>query len=266
MNHSQKEVLHEYPRTPFFKAFSTLTVRWLWRLRRDKPELAASLIQPALWLILFGNLFTNAVLVAKTSYIAFMTAGVVVMTVFNEALGGGVEILFDRESGVLQRLMAAPIPTSSIVASRLGFVLVLSSAQMLIILGFAEVLGVGLASGLLGLLLILLIGVLFGVGIMSASMAMAFGLKGHEQFFSITSLVSLPLIFVSSALVPESEMPSWLRTAAEFNPLTYAINGTRELILNGINLGQLLSIFAVIAAFDVCMFGLAMWIVKRTQD
>ena len=123
-----------------------------------------------------------------------------------------------------------------------------------------------MASGLLGLLLILLIGVLFGVGIMSASMAMAFGLKGHEQFFSITSLVSLPLIFVSSALVPESEMPSWLRTAAEFNPLTYAINGTRELILNGINLGQLLSIFTVIAAFDVCMFGLAMWIVKRTQD
>jgi len=255
-----------FSKTSFYNAFVTLTVRWLWRLRRDKPEFAASLIQPVVWLILFGNLFTNTALGAQTSYIAFMTAGVVVMTVFNETLGGGVEILFDRESGVLQRLMAAPIPTASIVASRLGFVLCISCVQTVIILGLAEVLGVGLASGLLGLVLILAIGVLFGIGIMSASMAMAFGLRGHEQFFSITGLVSLPLVFVSSALVPESTMPPWLRQAAGYNPLTYAIDGTRQLILYGINLSQLLSIFAVIALFDACMFGLAMWIVKRNQD
>jgi ABC-2 type transport system permease protein len=204
--------------------------------------------------------------VAQTSYIAFMTAGVVVMTVFNETLAGGVEILFDRESGVLERLMAAPIPSSSIVASRLGFVLCLSCAQMLIVLGFAEVLGVGLASGLLGLILILTIGVLFGVGIMSASMAMAFGLRGHEQFFSITGLVSLPLVFISSALVPESAMPPWLREAASYNPLTYAIDGTRQLILYGVYASRLLSIFAVIAVFDVCMFGLAVWVVKTKHE
>jgi ABC-2 type transport system permease protein len=257
---------NKVPKTSFFRAFSTLTIRWMWRLRRDKPEFAASLIQPALWLILFGNLFENATFVTQTSYIAFMTAGVVVMTVFNETLAGGVEILFDRESGVLERLMAAPIPTSSIVASRLAFVLSLSCAQSLIILGLAGVLGVGLASGLLGLILILAIGVLFGVGIMSASMAMAFGLRGHEQFFSITGLVSLPLVFISTALVPESAMPRWLREAAKYNPLTYAIDGTRQLILYGINLSQLISIFAVIAVFDAFMFGLAMWIVKTKQD
>jgi len=189
-----------------------------------------------------------------------------VMTVFNETLAGGVEILFDRESGVLERLMAAPIPTSSIVASRLGFVLCLSCAQVLIVLGFAEVLGVGLASGLLGLILILTIGVLFGVGIMSASMAMAFGLRGHEQFFSITGLVSLPLVFISSALVPQSAMPPWLRDAASYNPLTYAIDGTRQLILYGVYVSQLLSIFAVIVVFDVCMFGLALWVVKAKHE
>lgn len=256
----------EFPKTSFLAALRTLVVRWLWRLRRDKPELVASLIQPVVWLILFGNLFANAMFVAQTSYIAFMTAGVVVMTVFNETLAGGVEILFDRESGVLERLMAAPIPTSSIVASRIMFVLCLSCAQVLIVLGLAEVLGVGLASGLVGLVLILVIGVLFGVGIMSASMAMAFGLRGHEQFFSITGLVSLPLVFISSALVPESAMPPWLREAASYNPLTYAIDGTRQLVLYGINLSQLFSIFAVIAVFDACMFALAMWIVRRSHE
>lgn len=265
MTDSFGESPHLFPKTSFLKALSTLTVRWLWRLRRDKPELAASLIQPAIWLILFGNLFTNTINVGQTSYIAFMTAGVVVMTVFNETLAGGVEILFDRESGVLERLMAAPIPASSIVASRLAFVLTLSCAQVIIILGLAAILGVGLASGLFGLVLILAIGVLFGVGIMSASMAMAFGLRGHEQFFSITGLVSLPLVFISSALVPESTMPPWLREAARLNPLTYAIDGTRQLILYGINLSQLLSIFVIIAAFDACMFGLAMWIVNRNR-
>ena len=256
----------EFLRTSFLRASRTLTVRWLWRLRRDKPELAASLIQPVVWLILFGNLFTNVVFVAQTSYIAFMTAGVVVMTVFNETLGGGVEILFDRESGVLQRLMATPIPTSSIVVSRLSFVLIISCLQSLIILGLAQVLGVGLASGFLGLILILVIGVVFGVGIMSASLALAFGLRGHEQFFSITSLVSLPLLFISSALVPESSMPAWLREAAMFNPLTYAIDGTRQLILAGVSLSQLSSVFAVTIFFDVCMFGLAVWVVKRRQE
>ena len=256
----------QFPRTPFLRASRIMTVRWLWRLRRDKPEFVASLVQPVVWLLLFGNLFTNVVSVGQTSYIAFMTAGVVVMTVFNETLGGGVEILFDRESGVLQRLMAAPIPTSSIVASRLSFVLIVSCIQSLIILGLAQVLGVGLASGILGLILILIIGVVFGVGIMSASMAMAFGLRGHEQFFSITGLVSLPILFVSSALVPESVMPVWLRQAALFNPLTYAIDGTRQLILQGISLTQLASVFAVIAFFDVCMFGLAVWTLKRHQE
>jgi len=261
-----KLLAREFPRTSFLRASRTLTVRWLWRLRRDKTELVASLVQPVVWLVLFGNLFTNVVSIAQTSYIAFMTAGVVVMTVFNETLGGGVEILFDRESGVLQRLMAAPISASSIVASRLSFVLILTCVQSLIILGLAQVLGVGLASGFLGLILILTIGVVFGVGIMSASMAMAFGLRGHEQFFSITSLVSLPLLFISSALVPESVMPIWLRQAAMFNPLTYAIDGTRQLILQGLSLPELSSVFAVIAFFDVCMFGLAVWILKRHQE
>jgi len=163
-------------------------------------------------------------------------------------------------------LMAAPIPASSIVASRLAFVLALSCGQIMIILGIAGILGVGLASGLLGLILILVIGVTFGVGIMSASMAMAFGLRGHEQFFSITGLVSLPLVFISSALVPESAMPPWLQEAARCNPLTYAIDGTRQLILFGINTTQLFSIFAVILVFDACMFGLAMWVVKRNHD
>jgi ABC-2 type transport system permease protein len=255
----------EFPSTSFLKASRTLTVRWLWRLRRDKPELAASLIQPVVWLILFGNLFTNVVFVAQTSYVAFMTAGVVVMTVFNETLGGGVEILFDKESGVLQRLMATPIPTSSIVASRLSFVLIISCAQSLIILALAQVLGVGLASGFLGLILILAVGVVFGVGIMSASLALAFGLRGHEQFFSITSLISLPLLFISSALVPESAMPAWLREAAMLNPLTYAIDGTRQLILVGISISQLSSVFEVTLFFDACMFALAVWVVKRHQ-
>src|SRR6185295_6679607 len=90
--------------------------RWLWHLRHEPAQVVAALGQPALWLLLFGNLFTNAGIRFNGSapdYISFMTAGVVIMTVFNSAMAGGIEVLFDRESGFHDRLMAAPMHRSA---------------------------------------------------------------------------------------------------------------------------------------------------------
>ena len=89
--------------TAYRRGSIALTRRWLWHLRREPAGLIASIAQPVLWLVLFGNLFAKSQMVADHSYIAFMTAGVMVMTAFNGALNGGVELLFDRESGLLRR-------------------------------------------------------------------------------------------------------------------------------------------------------------------
>jgi ABC-2 type transport system permease protein len=252
--------------TPFTRASAALTKRWLWRLKREPVGLAAALLQPALWLILFGNLFARGTVVTEYSYIAFMTAGVIVMTVFNAALSGGVEILFDRESEMLQRLITAPIHPAAIFTSRFAFVLGLAGGQAAIILLVAVILGVRIAAGVLGLALILATGVLLGVGVAAISVTLAVALRGHAQFFSITGFLSLPLIFTSNALMPLELMPPWLQWLSRFNPMTYAISNVRKLVLEGVDWTLIGSMSGVMIGFDVAMVGACLWAIKRALD
>lgn len=252
--------------TPFFKALGGLTQRWFWHLKREPAGLISSLLQPALWLVLFGNIFENSAVVTDYSYIAFMTSGVIVMTVFNAAIAGGVEILFDRESELLQRLIATPIPPLAIYASRFIFIIAISTLQAVIILGIAFLMGVQLAANALGLILIVLTGILLGAGIAALSMAMALGLHGHAQFFSITGFISLPLTFASNALAPLEMMPTWLQFVSRLNPLTYAINVIRSLILEGLDLALIGQMTTILLGFDLVAVLILIILSKRAID
>jgi hypothetical protein len=137
-------------RTPFLKSTIALTKRWFRRMRREPADIAASVVQPAVWLILFGSAFNKIITFPGYSYIAFMTSGVVVMTTFNGALYGGVEILFDRESKIIYRLISSPIVPSSIIISRVFFVLAITTVQSLIVLAVASTVSVNISSGALG--------------------------------------------------------------------------------------------------------------------
>jgi len=258
--------MKEFRVTTFRKSTFALTLRWFRRIKREPISIAVEIIQPAIWLILFGNLFDRIVSISNYSYISFMTAGVIVMTTFNGALGGGVELLFDRETKLLYRLLATPVRPSAIIASRLLFVLVLVSFQSLMILLIAVALGVAVSSGILGVILILLIGIFLGIGILSLSMALAYGLKNHGQFFSIIGFVSLPIIFASSAFAPLNQMPLWLKNIAMFNPLTYAIEGVRSLILIGLNFVTLFLIMLVLIIFDFIMFSIAVFVMRKALE
>jgi ABC-type multidrug transport system permease subunit len=128
--------------------------RWVARLRREPLALLALLAQPMVWLLLFGHLFAqmaSAASVPGGSYLRFMTAGAVVMTTFNASLQGGVELLFDRETGFLTRMLAAPASRISLVTSRFIYLGALTGAQSLIILAAAWLMGVRYASGLGGI-------------------------------------------------------------------------------------------------------------------
>jgi ABC-2 type transport system permease protein len=229
-------------------------------------EIVVALAQPTLWLILFGHLFAETELLAETNYISFMTAGVVIMTVFNAALNGGAQILFDRETGFLHRLLATPIHPGAILWSRFAYVLGLTSFQALIILFVASLMGVSLTSGIPGLLLILITGILLGVGITAISMGLAFTFRHHGQWFSVIGFVSLPLLFASNALAPLDVMPSWLQTIARLKPMTYAITSVRHLILNGIDWRLLTSMASSLAVFDLVAMAFALAAMRRALD
>lgn len=234
--------------------------RWLSRLRREPLAVAALLFQPLVWLLLFGHLLAQMAQTAPVpghGYLRFMTAGAVVMTTFNACLQGGVELLFDRESGFLVRMLAAPARRISIVTSRFIYLAALTGVQCLIILLAAWIMGVRYASGLAGLAACLGIGALFGAGITALSVGLAFALKSHGQFFPIIGFVSLPLTFASSALVPLALMPGWMRAVARLNPMTYAIDAVRDLILGGWQLSALAGTIGALLVFDACCVALA---------
>lgn len=128
------------------------------------------------------------------------------------------------------------------------------------ILGVAFLFGVQPATGLLGVAAILLIGMLFGVGLTAISMAMAFSVKSHGDFFSVLGFLSLPMIFLSSALVPLAGMPAWMGFLARFNPMTWAIDAVRPLILSGWTeaLPHVAMVVVVMIIFDaICLYGSA---------
>ncbi len=251
--------MHDY-----LQEIGALTMRWVRRLSREKFSMLFTLVQPMLfWLIFFGNLFQRAAdtqVVQAPNYISFLAAGVVVMTVLNNGLAGGVDLLFDKENGFLERLLATPIHRTSIILSRYLFVITITSVQILVILGVAAAFGVRPATGLPGVAVILFIGMLFGVGLTAISMAMAFSVKSHGDFFSVLGFLSLPMIFLSSALVPLAAMPFWMSVVARFNPMTWAIDAVRPLILSGWAeaVPRIAMVIAVMAVFDaLCLYGSA---------
>lgn len=241
---------------------SALTMRWVLRLSRERFSMLFTLAQPMIfWLIFFGSLFQRAAdiqVLQAPNYMSFLAAGVVVMTVLNNGLSGGVDLLFDKENGFLERLMSTPIRRSSVVLSRFLFVTTITSLQVLVILAVAYLFGVTPATGLLGIAVVLLIGMLFGVGLTAISMAMAFSVKSHGDFFSVLGFLSLPMIFLSSALVPLSAMPTWMSVVARVNPMTWTIDAVRPLILSGWGeaLPKVAMVVVILLVFDaVCLYG-----------
>jgi len=239
-----------------------LTMRWVRRLSREKFSMLFTLVQPMLfWLIFFGNLFQRAAdtqVFQVENYMSFLAAGVVIMTVLNNGLSGGVDLLFDKENGFLERLMATPIHRTSIILSRYLFVITITSLQILVILAVAFLFGVTPETGLLGVAVILFIGMLFGIGLTAISLALAFSVKSHGDFFSVLGFLSLPMIFLSSALVPLAAMPGWMRAVAFLNPMTWVIEAVRPLIISGwaAALPQVAIAIGILVVFDaICLYG-----------
>lgn len=240
-------------------------MRWYARFRRDLFSLVATLLQPVLWLVLFGSSLEGMVrgTVPGGDYVAFMTAAAFVMTVFNGGLNGGLELMFDRESGFFDRLLATPMHRLSLVTGRFSFVLAVTVAQGLLIIAAAYVMGVRYATGILGIALTLLVGALFGAGITTVSIVLAFVLRNHGQFFSLIAVVSLPVLFLSSALAPLEAMPAWLAAAARLNPLTHAIEAVRTLVIVGWDWSVLSKMALWLAVVDVLMLLVAARILRR---
>jgi len=207
-----------------------LTRRLFVQLARRPSTLVAGVLQPLIWLVLFGALFANApagLLPSGMSYGRFLGAGVIVFTAFSAALNAGLPVMFDREFGFLNRLLVAPLRArSSIVLASALYITTLSLIQSLAILLTAALLGYGWP-GAAGLLLVLVTLLLLTFAVTALSLGLAFALPGHIELIAVIFVANLPLLFASTALAPISFMPPWLGWLAALNPLTFAIEPIR---------------------------------------
>ena len=214
----------------FIQETIALTKRLFIQLKRRPSTLVAGVIQPFMWLILFGALFSKApanLFGNDISYGKFLAPGLIVFAAFSGALNAGLPVMFDREFGFLNRLLVAPLSSRySIVAASTIYIIALSFIQTAVIVFASAILGAGLP-GLAGISAIALIVFLIVLGVTALSLGLAFALPGHIELIAVIFVTNLPLLFASTALAPLNFMAGWLQIIASLNPLTYAIEPIR---------------------------------------
>ncbi len=219
----------------FLQETIALTRRLFIQLKRRPTTLIAGIIQPLMWLVLFGALFKNVpegLFGTSQSYGQFLSAGVIVFTAFSGALNAGLPVMFDREFGFLNRLLVAPLASRfSIVMASAIFITTLSLIQTLAIMALSFFMGAGLPNAL-GLAIVALIVLLLVLGVTALSLGLSFALPGHIELIAVIFVMNLPLLFASTALVPLAFMPIWLQVVASLNPLSFAIEPIRYLYLH----------------------------------
>jgi len=224
--------------------FATIYWRDMLRFFRFRALLFSSLVQPALWLVLYGaamssnfSRFSSAMpLPAGTlsvTYLTFLGAGVIALTTLFTSLFGGISILFDKNWGLLREVFASPIPRTHIIVG-IGLSGVTKSIlQVLVIMGFGLLVGVKFFQGFTALHIIYsVLGILLFVGIFSLgflflSSAISMTMETPEGLQGVITLLTLPLFFASNALYPIDAFPPIMRLLSTLNPLTYLINGVR---------------------------------------
>jgi len=185
--------------------------RWNKKLLRQPILIFFNLIQPLVWFLLFtqafsaiGNIPTFQVLTGTSSYITFFTAAVIIQTIASSALNAGIGLVNDFDSGFM---------------------------DIILVIGLA--LGVNIASGIFGVLIIFLLAALFGIAWSGISLFVALNTKNAETTLSVGLLTTFPLLFLSASVMPIGLLPSWVQQVAQVNPFTYIAEAFQSLIING---------------------------------
>ena len=205
------------------------------KMRHDPTELVFRAVQPALWLLVFGQVFTrtHAIPTGNLSYLDFMTPGVLAQSVLFIAIFGGMTIIWERDLGIIHKFVASPTPR---VALSLGKALaggVSALSQAVVVYVLALLLHVNINWNPLSLIGVLII-ILLGAATFTAfSLVIAFLVRTRERFMGIGQVLTMPLFFASNALYPISIMPDWLKVVSRINPLTYQVDALRGLMLSG---------------------------------
>jgi ABC-2 type transport system permease protein len=205
------------------------------KLRHDYTDLITRAVQPALWLLLFGQVFSQlrAIPTGGVRYLDFMTPGILAQSVLFVAIFYGIAVIWERDMGILQKFLVSPVPRTALVLGKGLSAGVRAIVQAAIIYVLALALGVQLNGNPLALLGVLA-AVLLGAALFATfSLIIACLVKTRERFMGIGQVLTMPLFFASNALYPIAIMPGWMQVISRINPLSYEVDALRSLMLAG---------------------------------
>jgi len=209
-----------------------VTGRHLRAFIRQPWFVAMGLVQPVIWLLLFGALFKSVIdipgFASSASYLDYLVPGVLVMTALFSCGWSGMSIIEDLDRSIMDRLLATPMHRSAIIIGLNAYELVSLGIQAVIMGGLALLLGARFEGGLLGFAVLVVCAMLIGAIAASFSDAMALLLRQRESVIGINTLMTLPLTFLSAAFMPLKLVPDWMATVAMFNPVNWAVEAGRE--------------------------------------
>ena len=229
------------------------------KLRHDHLDVFTRSVQPLLWLFIFGTALrhNSALTLGRLDYRAYLAPGVMAQAAMFIAIFFGLAVIWERDVGQLQRLLATPLPRSAIVLGKAAGACVRALVQAWLLLAVLAVAGIAVrwtVTGVIGTLALLML----GTGAFACmSMLLAAAVKERERFMGIGQLVMMPLFFASSALYPLKVMPGWLHVVARVNPLTYEVQGLRQMLVGVGGGGELWLDFLVVLGFLAAMVAAA---------
>lgn len=216
-----------------------LGVTNLVRSLRTPMLVAASLLQPVIWLVLFSEVFSGLANTSQfrslgyRSYVAFFAPGMIVLSVMFTALQSGVATIADIDAGVMDKLLISPISRSSILAARVAADAVKMIAQGAIVLGVGIAMGARVRTGVTGALGLLALAALFGIVWAALSNLIALRTRNAEATMVAGLFLTLPALFLTPAFFPRPYLPAWLQAVTSGNPAAYVIEAGQRLISTG---------------------------------
>ncbi|MEM6105463.1 ABC transporter permease [Mycobacterium sp. 050272] len=221
----------------------------LQKLQHDRTELVTRMVQPALWLLIFGTTFSKLRVIntGSVSYQAFLAPGIIAQSALFISIFYGIQIIWDRDAGVLSKLMVTPAPAASLITGKAFAAGVRSVAQVVGVLALAYLMRVGLTINPLRILAAMATVMLGAAFFACLSMTLAGLVRNRDRLMGIGQAITMPLFFASNALYPVDVMPSWLRVLSTVNPLSYEVDALRGLLI-GTPLNLLDFVVLVVAA------------------
>jgi ABC-2 type transport system permease protein len=241
-----------------------ITTRYLRAFLRQPYYVVGTLVQPIIWLLLFGQLFKRVAEIpgfSAGSYISYLTPGVIVMSAMLSTGWSGTSYIVDMDRGVMDRFLVSPVRRGALIGGELVYQAGMVLLQSLIILGLGLLAGARFDGGIVSVVLLLVCTMLLGTAFASLSNALALVLRKQESVIAANVTLVLPLTFLSSTFLPVNLMPQWMQEFAKYNPVNWAVEVGRQMVsstidwsLVGGHLAELLALTLVCAWVSIRAF------------